>query len=129
MKNGKQLTGKKGENEACAYLSQLGHTIIARNWRSSHLELDIVSFIGGEIHFIEVKSRTAPVTADPLVNITAAKRKNVARAAAAFLHSADKKMLPPDMDVCFDVITVILAPGGEVLEIEYYPKAFTPIYV
>lgn len=128
MRTTRQTTGKKGEDEACMYLLRLGHTILARNWRNSHQELDIVSFKGDEIHFIEVKTRKEPVAADPVVNVNLAKRKNVAKAAAAFLNSGEMHNLSGDMDVCFDVITVVFRIDGS-FEIEYYPKAFTPIYV
>lgn len=129
MTDRRQKTGRRGEDEACMHLSGLGHTIVARNWRHSHQEIDIISFKGDEIHFVEVKSRTAPVVADPSVNVNSAKWKNVVKAANAFLNSSDKAGLSPDMDVCFDVITVVFAKDGGSFEIEYYPKAFIPIYV
>ena len=34
--------GRQGEDIACRYLESIGHTILERNWRSGHLEIDIV---------------------------------------------------------------------------------------
>lgn len=132
MKTLKRQTGDKGEDEACSYLESLGHVILERNWTASHLELDVVTLKGGELHFVEVKTRREPITADPVVNVDAAKRKNMARAmaraAAKFLHSPRMKGLPKDLEVLFDVVTVKIGPGSKT-EIAYYPQAFIPTYV
>lgn len=39
------------------YLAGLGYTIIERNWRSGHHEIDIIAAKNGVLHFIEVKTR------------------------------------------------------------------------
>ena len=127
MKTDRQQTGRRGEDEACDFLRSRGHFILARNWRAGHLELDIVSVLGSEVHFVEVKSRTEPVTADPIVNVNTLKQKRMVRAASAFLNSHGRLQLPPDAEVCFDVITIIFNNSSQ--RIEYYPKAFIPIYV
>lgn len=119
--------GRKGEQEACDYLLGRGHSIVARNWRSSHLELDIISLCGNVLHIVEVKSRTAPVVAEPQVNVNKAKRERVVKASLAFLNSAYRRNLPGNLEVCFDVITVVFSSGGT--KIEYFPQAFIPTYV
>lgn len=129
MTTDRQHTGRKGEDLACAYLENLGHTIVARNWRSGHLELDIVSTACGELHFVEVKSKTAPTAADPVLNIGPAKQKHMVSGAKAFLNSEDRAPLPSDLDICFDAVTVLFHKDSDHIEIEYYPKAFYPIYV
>ena len=40
---GRAQTGRTGEDAACRYLTEQGHTILERNWRSGHLEIDIIS--------------------------------------------------------------------------------------
>lgn len=40
---GKGALGKQGEDEVCQYLIRHGHTILDRNWRYGHLEIDIVT--------------------------------------------------------------------------------------
>ncbi|MBQ5541560.1 MAG: YraN family protein, partial [Erysipelotrichales bacterium] len=40
---GKRAFGQLGEDKACAFLQAQGHRIVARNWRGSHLEVDIIS--------------------------------------------------------------------------------------
>ncbi len=118
--------GRLGEEQAARYLIGLGHSIVARNWRSSHLELDIVSIKGRELHIVEVKSRTVPSELPPEAGLSAAKKRRMVAAAKAFLNSAERMRLPSDLDVHFDAITVLV--DGQDFEIEYYPQVFIPIY-
>lgn len=126
MKTERQITGMRGEQEACDYLLKCRHSIIERNWRISRLETDIISMDSRGIHFVEVKTRKAPTSADPEVNVDAAKMRKMANAARRFLSSG-KVPYSEDTEIFFDVITVIL--NGEKAEIEYYPQAFIPTYV
>ena len=54
---GKKAFGQLGEDKACAFLQAQGHRIVARNWRGSHLEVDIISEASDGLHFVEVKTR------------------------------------------------------------------------
>ena len=67
--------GRRGEDVACGFLSGKGHTIVERNYRSGHLEIDIITLDKDGVHFVEVKSRVAPVAVSPEENVTAAKQK------------------------------------------------------
>ena len=129
MKTDRAVVGRKGEEEASRYLAGLGHKILARNWRGGHLELDIVTLLGNELHFVEVKSRVAPVMAEPQRNVGREKQRRLVAAAQAFLHAEDRKDLPADLEVFFDVMSVVFYGTGADFEIEYYPKAFIPQYV
>lgn len=124
--DGRKRTGRRGEDEACLFLAGRGHTIIERNWRWSHLELDIVSLDPEGIHFVEVKSRTAPALASPEINVNFEKKRRLTRAAAAYLNSERRPDLA-DFEIFFDIITVVF--DGDNTLIEYYPNAFIPLYV
>ena len=50
--------GRAGEEFACRYLISKGYTILHRNYRSGHLETDIICEDETRILFVEVKSRT-----------------------------------------------------------------------
>ena len=117
---------KRGEEIAAHHLRKLGHEIVARNWRCSHLELDIVSLEGQVLHIVEVKSREVPSSSAPEDAVGPVKQKKLVAAAKAFLNSKDRKPLPEDLEIWFDVITVLI--DGPDYEIEYYPQAFIPIY-
>ena len=124
MKDGRSETGKKGEDAAAQYLESLGHRILDRNWRSGHLEIDIVSEDALGIHFVEVKARTAPVPALPEENVTISKQKKITAAAGRYLQKVRQGRAK---EVFFDVIGVVI--DGERNTITYYPQAYIPIYV
>lgn len=124
---GKKVLGRRGEDEACLYLVGKGHTILERNWRTSHLEIDIVSLDKNGIHFVEVKSRTAPLEADPQDSVTYTKQKRITKAAMSYMGKMDKKLVSGDTEVFFDVAAVIF--DGDRTIVEYFPQAYIPIYI
>ena len=119
--------GRRGEDVACGFLSGKGHTIVERNYRSGHLEIDIITLDKDGVHFVEVKSRVAPVAVSPEENVTAAKQKKVADAALRYLHTSKDKRLSADLEVSFDVVAVTFDGGGEI--VEWFPNAFYPMYL
>ncbi len=118
--------GRRGEDVACGFLSGKGHTIVERNYRSGHLEIDIITLDKDGVHFVEVKSRVAPVAVSPEENVTAAKQKKVADAALRYLHTSKDKRLSADLEVSFDVVAVTFDGGGEI--VEWFPNAYYPMY-
>lgn len=120
--NQNSTIGRLGEDAAAAWLQRHGHSIVSRNFRTGRVELDIVSTDSMGIHFVEVKSRKAPVTADPVVNVTHSKQQHLIKAAQSFLH---KGGFPP-LEIFFDIITVVFYNHNTT--IHYYPQAFIPIY-
>ena len=119
--------GRRGEDVACGFRSGKGHTIVERNYRSGHLEIDIITLDKDGVHFVEVKSRVAPVAVSPEENVTAAKQKKVADAALRYLHTSKDKRLSADLEVSFDVVAVTFDGGGEI--VEWFPNAYYPMYL
>ena len=123
--NSRQTLGKKGEDIACEMLRGMGHTILERNWRSSHLEIDIISFDPDGIHFVEVKTRRRSIQAPPQENVDRGKQRRIARAATGFLRTA--KGIPYGNHEChFDIVAVTFENGTATLE--WFPQAYIPIY-
>jgi len=118
--------GRRGEEEACSYLTNAGHVILDRNWRSGHLEIDIVSVDRDGIHFVEVKTRMAPYSADPLESVGPTKQRRIIAASKAWLRDARKKNIF-SAEVYFDIICVIFE--GEYIKVDYYPQAYIPIVI
>ncbi|MBQ7622654.1 MAG: YraN family protein [Bacteroidales bacterium] len=128
MENGhNQKVGRRGEDSACAWLESRGHTILCRNWRAGHLELDIVSLKDGALHFVEVKSRSELAEFEPENNVTREKRRRLERAASAFMHSEQEMSGRLASEVFFDVLAVVEEDSG--CRIEYYPEAFFPLHL
>lgn len=127
MKTKQQTVGARGEQEAYDYLLGQGHRVVKRNWRTSHLELDLITVKDHTLHIVEVKTRSAGAPVPPEVNVNSFKRQRMARAAGAFLHSPEMAALPGIKEVQFDVLTVVF-DGHAGPRIEYYPAAFVPMY-
>lgn len=123
---GKNALGRHGEDETCQYLIDHGHTILERNWRYGHLEVDIISLAGDGIHFVEVKSRTAPVQGEPQEAVTASKQRHIASAAGKYM-SMKQKHLGRDLEVWFDVAAITY--DGAKVEFRYFHAAYVPIYL
>ena len=126
MASNRKVLGNLGEDVAAAFLEENGHLILERNWRGGHLEIDIISLDKNGVHFVEVKSRTVPCSAEPQENVTPAKQKRLAAASLKYLNSPKSKASGADHEAFFDVITVKFE--GEKYEIEYMPQAFIPIF-
>lgn len=119
--------GRRGEDVACEFLTGKGHTIVQRNFRACHLEIDIISLDRNGVHFVEVKSRVAPVAVSPEENVTVSKQRKVADAALRYLNMAKDKRIPPDAEVNFDIVAVTFSGGKEI--VEWFPNAFYPMYL
>ena len=115
--------GEAGEQMACDFLQTQGHQILDRNWHAGHLELDIVSESSDGIHFVEVKTRTAPVTSTILDQVNHVKQKRISAAATQYLH---KKQLD-GKEVFFDIVSVMF--DGPETVVRYFPHAWIPLYV
>lgn len=124
--NNRQELGRRGEDIACRYLESLGHTILERNWRSGHLEIDIISLDTDGIHFVEVKTRKQSIQAPPQDNVDFRKQKRIVKAALSYLHT--RKGMPFGNRECmFDIVAVTFS--GESAQIEWIPQAYIPLYL
>ncbi|MCW4466254.1 YraN family protein [Glutamicibacter sp. MNS18] len=75
----KQRLGRAGEEVAAEYLSGIGHRILARNWRTSTGELDLISVAGEQLIAVEVKTRTSDKFGTAFEAINAAKFRRIHR--------------------------------------------------
>lgn len=107
--------GNAGEELAAAYLATHGYTIMERNWRFRHWEVDIIASKGQFLHFIEVKTRHSLRFGRPEESITRDKMNNLRNAAEEYQYQ-----YPDWKFVQFDVlaITVIDEKVREVFMIE-----------
>lgn len=119
----KGKVGRKGEDIACLYLMERGHTVIDRNWRNGHLEIDIITLDKNGIHFVEVKTRRPPLQAAPQECVNHTKQKRIVRAAMAWTA----KHGTPDRDSHFDIVSVVMDRHG--IYTEYFPDAYLPTFI
>lgn len=124
--NKRQITGRQGEDIACRLLKGKGHLILERNFRTGHLEIDIISKAADGIHFVEVKARRENIQAPPQENVDLTKQRRIARAANGFLRS--RRGMPFGSSEChFDIVAVTFTKNTA--QVEYFPDAYIPIYL
>lgn len=116
--------GNKGEAVAAAYLEEQGYKILDQNYRFEHAEIDLVCFEpspmndGGELVFVEVKSRSGEEFGRPEDAITDKKQRHLIHAAEAYLYERQLDGAP-----CrFDVVSVNFGPAKP--EIAHIKDAF-----
>src|SRR5436190_2410945 len=105
--------GRASEERAERFLIERGYEIVERNARSSLGELDLIALEGGDLVFVEVRSRADGALGRAEDTVGGAKQRRVARVAEAYL--LDRRLTP---DTCrFDVVAIT----GD--EIELYKDA------
>lgn len=115
----KDALGRRGEEIAARYLASRGLAIVERNWRCPQGEIDVIARDGGELVFVEVKTRSSVAFGHPLESVTPVKLARLRRLAAAWCEAH-----PGGHDrIRIDVIAVIAHRAGEV-EIEHLERVF-----
>jgi len=76
---------KWAEDLVAAWYVREGYDIVARNWRCTRGELDVVSWRDGVLVVCEVKARRNGNHGDPFESITTQKIARLRRAAAIFV--------------------------------------------
>jgi len=99
-----KVTGNKGEDMAEDYLKARGYTILNRNWRFKHWEVDIIASKGKFLHFIEVKTRSSSAYGKPEDSISKSKMDNLLNAAEEYQY-----LNPQWKFIQFDVLAITLA--------------------
>lgn len=121
--------GREGEALAARYLETRGWRVLDRNWRDGPRELDLVAEREGVLAFVEVKTRGDGSWGHPLDALTPRKRREVERAARAWLRR--KQGTPraavgrPPAQIRFDAVVVRLEATGEP-GIHHVPDAWRP---
>ncbi len=99
--------GRAGEDLAHRWLRRHGCTVVARNYRppSGHGEIDLVAWHGGNLVFVEVKTRATGEFGEPDRAVDAEKRRNLQRAARDYARRAGVEW----EQTRFDIVSVVLA--------------------
>ena len=101
--------GEYGEEKVNRYLLDMGYTVLERNWRVGHRELDFVCLDGEVLVVVEVKTRTDDnVSFGDLLDYR--KKRNLQAAGAAYLT---KKNI--HREIRFDLVVV----SGAEMHLEY----------
>ena len=117
----RQSLGRAGERRAWRYLKRQGLRLIARNWRCSAGELDLVARKGDTLVVVEVRSSASsrPFAGAPVHTVGPEKRRRLKRLARLWLAQSPWK---PEA-VRFDVVTLERRAWLR-WNIQHFPSAF-----
>ena len=119
MKTPHLLRGRKGERIACRYLMRHGFDILARRYRNSNGELDIIAFENETLAFVEVKTRSSRKFGEPWEFVDWYKLHRIRRTAEKFIVDQDMNRYT----YRFDIVSVII-PAGSKEEVRLFRNAF-----
>ncbi len=100
----KNAIGMAGEQIAVQFLQDHGYTVMERNFRHSHQEIDIIAKDAEFVVFVEVKTRSCATPESltygrPARAVGIQKQRNVLSAAKAYLQQHADLGLQPRLDV------------------------------
>ncbi len=110
--------GYYGEDLAARHLADRGYTILARNWRCAHGELDLVARDGDCLVLVEVRTRRGRALGTPEESITPAKQARLVDLAWAYVQEQDWVG-----DWRIDVVAIEMDRRGRLLRMEHYENA------
>jgi putative endonuclease len=133
--DGRRRLGLAGEELAAAHLERLGFSVLARNVRTRHGEIDLIAFDGRTLVFAEVKTRCAhlrqgklPAHLEPLASLRPRQRARLRRLAVAWLGAAPSeggpRRRPSAHAIRFDAVGVVLDADGVLLRLEHLEGAW-----
>ena len=100
-------TGRSGERIAEEYLIKNGYSILHRNWRTAHKEIDLVALEGSDLVFVEIKTRSGTAYGFPEEAVSLKKQAHLRAAATIFMEQ-----YPEHTVARFDVISIMMRNGS-----------------
>ena len=113
--------GRWGEELAAQHLVAAGMTVLARNWRCSEGELDlVVRDLDGTVVFVEVKTRAGTGFGDPAEAVGHVKARKLRALACRWLL---EHRPPGSSELRFDVVGIVRR-RGEAPQVTHLRAAF-----
>lgn len=110
----RQIRGKQFEDQAALFFEDHGFSVLDRNWRAGHKEIDLIVRKDNTIVFVEVKASLSDKFGHPVERVDKAKIRHLTNAAQQYV--LEKRI--SGCDLRFDVVT--FSEG----QLEHYPNAF-----
>jgi putative endonuclease len=112
-------TGALGEKVAGAFLENNGYEIIARNYRCTEGEVDIIANCGDTLVFIEVRTKRNRQYGSPEESITPVKKERLRALAERYIQ--EHEIVAVNWRI--DVVAVEMEGSGRVKRIEIIENA------
>lgn len=111
--DGRKIDGHTVELMCADLMRQKGYTIIAQNYQSGPLELDLIVMEGSTLCFIEVKARSNLGALRDIESLIPPKKQlNILQAAKAFLCDKNGGRDLAYKDIRFDYLLIYFPPDG-----------------
>lgn len=108
----RQALGRRGEAAARRFLEERGYRIVQANWRCTLGEVDLIAEEGGDLVFIEVKTRASAGCGTPAEAVDRRKLERLRRVTEAYLAGEGC-----DRAVRLDIVTVTVAGDRQDIEV------------
>lgn len=108
----RQALGAFGERVAARFLTDLGMTVLDRNWRCQQGELDIVARDGSDLVVCEVKTRTSGRFGTPFEAVTADKTARLHRLGRRWAADHREQVGSARLRLRVDVVAVTAGARG-----------------
>jgi putative endonuclease len=130
LPDARRSLGRLGEQLAAAHLQRLGFSVVARNVRTRHGEIDVIAFDGATLLFAEVKTRrlsrpgaAGQLEQDPLAALGPRQRARLRRLAVAWL-SNEGTARPTARTIRFDAVGVIVDATDRLVRLDHLEAAW-----
>jgi putative endonuclease len=130
LPDARRSLGRLGEQLAAAHLQRLGFSVVARNVRTRHGEIDLIAFDGATLLFAEVKTRrlsrpgaAGQLEQDPLAALGPRQRARLRRLAVAWL-SNEGMARPTGRTIRFDAVGVIVDATDRLVRLDHLEAAW-----
>lgn len=120
-RDGRKQLGAAGERLAAERLRAAGYVIRAMNYRCAVGEVDIIAEEGGDVVFVEVKTRRGVSYGLPEEAVTLSKRRKLIAVAQTYLAQAET----PEASWRIDVVGVALSTAGKLEEVRIHRHALS----
>lgn len=118
-----KLLGDRGERAAVQYLKKQGFRIIAKQYRNSFGEVDIIAQEGKVTVFVEVKTRKSTNDGQPFEAVDLRKQEKITRIALAWLKKYDRL----DQPARFDIISILWPDEKGEPQIQHFRNAYEAV--
>ena len=113
----KKQFGNWSESYAASFLIKKGYSILHRNYRFKHSEIDLITKHKNTIIFVEVKARTSTFFGYPEETVSKNQKNAIKRAAMAYLESNNL-----DLEIRVDIVSIL--KRGKQIEVYHAEDAF-----
>ena len=114
------LLGDRGERAAVRYLKKQRFRILAKQYRNSYGEVDIIAQDGKTTVFVEVKTRTSTNEGQPFDAVDLRKQEKLTRIALAWLKQHGRL----EQSSRFDVVSILWPDEKGEPQIQHFRNAF-----